>query len=635
LGDNFSDEQSKIIYSDFSDIAIVKAYAGTGKSFTLKQFCSKHKEKKFLYFVYNKSMRIDAQKSFKSITNVTITTFHGIAFQVVGKNYKARLDKEESLKTFDLIRFVDHPEIEETEKSFYAFVTLKTIRDFTSSSLSIEEYISKNINRNQLDEITDEVSLRYALSKIKFIWNEIIKVDNISIPFEHDFYLKLFQLEKLILNYDYILVDEAQDVSHVMIDIILTQRHAKKIFVGDTYQSIYSFRGAVNSLEYLEKNYKSSVYYLSRSFRCPPKVAWIANRIIKLAGATQDFVGVATPAPVTKHKTYIARTNSGLFSFCVENLDKKIYFVGGIKSYNFQDILDIQNLISKKNEWVRNEFISQFSDFKELNKYARDMNDVSLLGVIGIVLKHMKSNIYDLIKTIKESATNNEKESDFTITTAHKSKGLEWSQVELLDDFPFSNEKKMERVNISEELRLLYVAVTRAQNNVKIPESILEYLDVESGSEYAGSAVSVSSAKLPQEEDEEEYDEDDKICFCKSCLDGILWKSGRIVRCDNCDFQISNKKIIGFFSTFDKKISKDNIPEIISAIILKGKYQAKELLSKQGNLFDANIVFENHETYGWRLTFSKEVSKQNNIENKNKSYRSMTPKKPKKPKKPY
>lgn len=623
MGDNVSSEQSGIIYAEFDDILLVKAYAGTGKSFTLKKYCDRHSTKSFLYFVYNKSMKIDAKKSFSKIkATVGITTFHGIAYKFVGHLYEVRLEKEESLKSFDLLKYVTAEHIDDEELVNYAHALLKTIHDFTASMDSLSEYVRRHKKRTHLGGIHDYEMLSFVLDRLERVWNDIVRVNNTKIPFEHDFYLKLFQLSKAILDYDYILVDEAQDISPVMIDIILNQTHAKKIFVGDSYQSIYSFRGAVNSLEYIERNYSPSVHYLSKSFRCPPRVAWLANRIIKLAGAQKEFVGVATPSPVTKQVTYIARTNSGLFGFCAENLDKKIYFVGGVKSYNFTDLLDVLNLMSKKHEYIRSEFIKNFADFKEFNKYSRDMNDISMIGTIGIVLKYMKHNLYQLIKDIKETATTKMNTADIVVTTAHKSKGLEWAQVELIDDFPFGDEKKMERANTREELRLLYVAVTRAMNNVRLPEEILDYLEVfeeKPREAFIGEVRTTSSSPeyLQEDEDgqreEDEGDSDDdhgdheKLFFCKACLDGNIFESSSKFYCDACDFQISHSKIISFFDTFKREFSRDVVSGVLKAITLKGGYDAKRLISKKGKQFDAKIILKKDERYGWGLSFSDDA----------------------------
>jgi|688.fasta_scaffold08095_4 antirestriction protein ArdC/DNA polymerase III epsilon subunit-like protein len=62
-----------------------------------------------------------------------------------------------------------------------------------------------------------------------------------------------------------------------------------------------------------------------------------------------------------------------------------------------------------------------------------------------------------------------EDEIDVIVTTAHKSKGLQWNNVRIFDDFwgPRTNKKTGElEMPVDEELRLAYVALTRAQKKL-------------------------------------------------------------------------------------------------------------------------------------------------------------------------
>jgi len=62
-----------------------------------------------------------------------------------------------------------------------------------------------------------------------------------------------------------------------------------------------------------------------------------------------------------------------------------------------------------------------------------------------------------------------EAEIDVIVTTAHKSKGLQWNNVRIFDDFwgPRTNKKTGElEMPVDEELRLAYVALTRAQKKL-------------------------------------------------------------------------------------------------------------------------------------------------------------------------
>ncbi len=70
-----------------------------------------------------------------------------------------------------------------------------------------------------------------------------------------------------------------------------------------------------------------------------------------------------------------------------------------------------------------------------------------------------------------------EQDADVIVSTAHKSKGREWHSVQLAGDFPPDTTS-------ADELRLLYVAVTRAKVN----------LDIE--------AIQLADASADNEEDE-------------------------------------------------------------------------------------------------------------------------------------
>ena len=53
--------------------------------------------------------------------------------------------------------------------------------------------------------------------------------------------------------------------------------------------------------------------------------------------------------------------------------------------------------------------------------------------------------------------------ADYVVSTAHKSKGLEWGRVQIDDDFLYDVNRQTVKIS-PEELRLLYVACTRAKD---------------------------------------------------------------------------------------------------------------------------------------------------------------------------
>ena len=57
--------------------------------------------------------------------------------------------------------------------------------------------------------------------------------------------------------------------------------------------------------------------------------------------------------------------------------------------------------------------------------------------------------------------------ADYVVSTAHKSKGLEWNRVQISDDFLYDINSLAVKIT-PEELRLLYVACTRGKNLLDI-----------------------------------------------------------------------------------------------------------------------------------------------------------------------
>lgn len=454
---NITDEQHEIINADFNNILVINAYAGTGKTSTLIKFCEQRRTSKILYMAYNSSMQKEASLKFAHLPNVTVKTMHSLAYKEFGQPYKDRLG---NLRSMDVACMFDD---EEDEKKVYSLSTslLKAIRNFCNTKMDIDDFV--------LHCKTFENPNMQVIDKIKNFWH-IIHNKNLF-PYEHDFYLKQYQLSNPDLGYfDYILVDEAQDINSCVLNVVLRQK-AKKVFIGDTYQSIYSFRGASNSLKKLEQLEDTKVLYLTQSFRCPTNIATIVNKyLMQILHAPKRFRGYDSDAPLnTSQIATIARTNAKLFDFAVENIESKLYFIGGIKSYNFQDLLDIQNIFWKKPERIKNSFFNKFSSAKELSKYISETKEIDLKVKFIIVAKYQTQNMFSLIKKIKEACVNNPEEADYILGTAHKSKGLEFDKVMLLDDFinikKDINEKKHAKID-SGEICLLYVGMTRAKQTL-------------------------------------------------------------------------------------------------------------------------------------------------------------------------
>ncbi|WP_087002259.1 ATP-binding domain-containing protein [Rhizobium sullae] len=74
--------------------------------------------------------------------------------------------------------------------------------------------------------------------------------------------------------------------------------------------------------------------------------------------------------------------------------------------------------------------------------------------------------------------TVDEEKADLVISTAHKSKGREWKSVRLMDDFLRSSPAdKKDSGPDPAEMRLLYVALTRAKESLEVPSTIMDFVE--------------------------------------------------------------------------------------------------------------------------------------------------------------
>jgi superfamily I DNA/RNA helicase len=474
-----TDEQHNIIHADGRRI-VVRAFAGTGKTFTLVERAKQHAIAT-LYMAFNKSIATEAQGRFPR--HVQCKTSHSLAYRAIGHLFSHKLG---NLKPYMVAKALDL-RVANSHKMALAQMALSAVRSFCASAdMDIDD---QHIDMRELSRIglMPEDVRQAALQ----LWTRMCDVNDALVQ-EHDGYLKAWQLvgPRLDKQFDCIAVDESQDLNPVTL-AILEQQDTQQIFVGDAHQSIYQFRGSLDALDRVKADQE---YYLSASWRFGPNIAHTANRILStfkgervpLKGlGAEDFVGPCSAS----HKAYIHRTNAGIFNSAVDllaqNPNAKLYFAGGIQGYNLFQILDTFNLKHGERDRIKDPYIGSFNDFDELQAFAENFDDKELKSRIRVIERH-HSKIPGLVFAIQRQATENIEESDAVLGTVHKVKGLEFDHVVLGDDFPAMVEqgKPLTRDNIDryrldkdpledEEANLIYVAATRAIRSLDASNSSL------------------------------------------------------------------------------------------------------------------------------------------------------------------
>ena len=458
-------EQEQILQSIklFKNIKI-NAFAGTGKTFTLKLISNTYAKKKILYLAFNSAIKNEASLIFPS--NTFAKTAHGLAYSAIKKYTKIDLSSLRNYRAIDI------------SKKFnitynQAIVTLKIFDAFCNSNH---------------DEITKD-DLEHKTAKQMFSYMLINKMHP-----THNFYLKYYQL--LLKNneieqyfYDIVMLDEAQDTNDVTLNIYENIKANTKICVGDNHQQIYSFRGSNNALDKINFD---KVLYLSCSFRFNKQIASYANILLKNFKGEKVQIGVYKDIsrPIESYG-FISRTNATLIAqIALRIKDKKPFVTIREPNEIFTLSIEIYYLLHKhKSSIKRNTFLKDFRNDDDLLEYANEVEDYELKASLKLVKEYEKDIFLfrDIsLKFYKAWANKNNKSFHNRInkilflSIAHTSKGLEWDSVCVADDFgdfaelvldcgydslkEFQNNiDNLHNQDIIDEFNLFYVAITRAK----------------------------------------------------------------------------------------------------------------------------------------------------------------------------
>ena len=162
----------------------------------------------------------------------------------------------------------------------------------------------------------------------------------------------------------------------------------------------------------------------------------------------------------------LTRTNSSVIEYTVAAIsdNKKPHIVGGTKE-TMQLIYAVFDL--KKGTPSSHPDFYGFDDWNDVIEFADSEEGENLRVFVNLVQQHGEKQLYWALKTSEKE----ESDADIVISTAHKAKGRQWRSVRISDDF--GNVKSDDGKLPLEEIRLFYVAITRAKECLIISPSLL------------------------------------------------------------------------------------------------------------------------------------------------------------------
>lgn len=472
------------------------AYAGAGKTSTIALIAKKLGEMRLrgIYLAFNKAIADEAGR--KMPPSTVAKTFHSLAFGSVDRQITAKLKKGQGFYANTFATWANYnvpinvtgDSTKHRPKGITNQIeTVDNNKRFKIIKTAIELFLRSDDDKPKnwhlryavdtaLNMVVADEHKQYLVSEfmpiLERLWYDY-QHPNGHFQITHDVYLKIYALSHPKINYDFILFDESQDTDKLMLGILKDQTN-RIIFVGDPYQQIYEWRGAVDAMQQFE----GAETYLTQSFRFGAEIASLANGLLKYLRAEKPLIGAGKQGFINTSTQYprdiqaiLCRTNAGAISNAIDyqsHHPKKRLFLE--LSSNPQQMIDLLKAIhdfeKEPEKGVYHEILVNFNNFMELKDYCEQFpDDQNISGIFRLYQKYG----YEYLARTLESFKSNQKFHDTVVTTVHKSKGREWDNVLLADDFEgrsYLEKEKGFNINNDSEARLLYVAVTRAKTGL-------------------------------------------------------------------------------------------------------------------------------------------------------------------------
>ena len=294
------DASQALVVAHTTGPALVMAGAGSGKTRTITARVVRLLERgvqpsQILCLTFTRKAAREmreriAKKVGESAKNITISTFHALALDLLRK-YPASCDRTETFSVWDdgvqknevkaLIK--SHPRAEGIPRG--EWISAKEVCAALDDLKERGETISSKaffLAFGKIDEQAWEIALAYeelkescnTLDFADLVWSLTLRLLG-----EHS--AKRADIQS---RWEYVIVDEYQDTNTIQEMLLqrLVERHQNLMVVGDEDQAIYSFRGSdVGFIRTFPERYPNvRTYLLGRNYRSTPQIVESANALI-------------------------------------------------------------------------------------------------------------------------------------------------------------------------------------------------------------------------------------------------------------------------------------------------------------------------------------------------------------------
>lgn len=356
-----SEKQQQIV--NFREGALlVKASAGSGKTRVLTERVKKLAEgtrRKILAITFTNKACEEIKNRIKEyntelLKKVDVFTFHGFCNSVLERHgaYIGYAKLPEIISSQEEVYALMEEAVKETPTVYNKYLQLdaKVRRNTIYNAIETVSKIKRDfIPDEELFNSTQDGAILY------FAYRDLMQSMN-AIDFDDMLLLvyKLFTTNVRVAdlyrrNYDYICIDEAQDLNNAqyrLLRSLANDDYHNVMMVGDPKQSIYAFNGS--SKEFMLKNfvkdYNPVVFELTENYRSAREILAYANKIIPWANEVQDaqIQGMC--------KEYQAQTDEDEISIIISLIEKLL--IQKKLKYIERDITEDDITVLARNKYI-------------------------------------------------------------------------------------------------------------------------------------------------------------------------------------------------------------------------------------------------------------------------------------------
>lgn len=282
MGLKLNTEQRQAVEA-LNGASIINAGAGSGKTTAIvaKLMYAQLQcpDSYALAISFTKKAVFELQARLSNVSNVTCTTFHSFFWRILRANgYK-------------------HFKIVENEGQRNDIINQVIVENKLQDVISPQEFV-ENFARHRFNTAPMQLLKDAYLEELKN--RHTVCFDGI-LHFAYELLCAKPSVIHRIRNmYDYIMIDEVQDLSTLQVAIITLiwdDASCNITMVGDPCQSIYSFRGSKdNVMADLQRFYKATTFNLTTNYRSSSAILGVANAVLPTAQklvANKKSVGIA------------------------------------------------------------------------------------------------------------------------------------------------------------------------------------------------------------------------------------------------------------------------------------------------------------------------------------------------------